>query len=406
MFDWGLWFGGGFGCLVMLFITKFSLFGAMAAMVFAPGIAQLAGHRWAWHAGIASYCIMGMCIAFLRLHKPLSFLTVGMLLGCLWAIWQHWSERDEIDERLRRSNEDQPSSGTDNSNEDRDKMEKDVSGNSLVLWLKGPRFLDAAILSRFAERAFGVSFDESDDAEGFVVGKETHYILRLRELWFILHYREANYFDDPAEAGKGMRELRRLNAILHHEAWLSMDYLRGPADADQDKIMSTISTMIFELAGEGDVLALHHPRTGRIAPWSDEMRGFVTAEDPESAFAPKLVPVIRVSGDSAEMAAAVAEARANWPEFLTAFQSSTTKEMFSVKAPVTEGGNTEFIWISVRAISNGQIHGMLANDPVALGDLKIGDFVSVAEADVNDWCYASPSGEGSPRGLFTVKALG
>lgn len=105
------------------------------------------------------------------------------------------------------------------------------------------------------------------------------------------------------------------------------------------------------------------------------------------------------------MAAAVAEARRRWPEFTAAYQRAADKAPFAVKAPVTEAGNTEFIWINVKAIADDQIHGFLANDPVALGDLKLGSFVTVSVADLNDWVCPDPSAPGRPLGLFTVKAV-
>ena len=116
------------------------------------------------------------------------------------------------------------------------------------------------------------------------------------------------------------------------------------------------------------------------------------------------VPVLKVAGDDATMATAVAEARRRWPEFVSAFHASQNGSPFSIKAPVTENGHTEFIWIEVKSISAGQVHGLLANEPVNLGALKIGDFVSVPEAHVNDWCYQGAP-DGLPVGLFTVKAV-
>lgn len=399
LFDWGLWFGGGLFCVIQATRTANGLMGALAVILLTPGIAQLAGHRWAWHAGLVSFFICAVGGVYLRLQQGLFTIWTGcFIVGSIWAIWQHWGDRTEIDELRRKSNEDV---GNDESCDSGTPPK-----NSLVLWLKEPRFLDASILSQKAERAFGVTFGEGEDAGGFVVGQDNHYILRLGGLWFIIHYCDSNYFGEPDTVAKEMDELRRVNAVRLHRAWLSMDYLRGPAIEDTEEIMSKISTMVFELAGDGDVLALYHPKTGRIAPWSDELKGFVADGAAEKVFeATPFVPVIRVKGDSDAMAAAEAEARKHWPEFLAAFHAAKEKDGFSVKAPVTEAGNTEYIWISVRAISEGRIHGFLGNDPVALGALKIGDFVSVAEADLNDWCYPALKKGDRPRGLFTVSAL-
>ena len=46
-----------------------------------------------------------------------------------------------------------------------------------------------------------------------------------------------------------------------------------------------------------------------------------------------------------------------------------------------------------------------ANDPVALGDLKLGSFVSVAVADLNDWVCPDPANPQRPLGLFTLDAV-
>ncbi|MFA6288979.1 MAG: DUF2314 domain-containing protein [Opitutaceae bacterium] len=398
LFDWGLWFGGGIFCLVEAIRTSNGMMGALALLLLTPGIAQFTGHRWAWHAGIGSFSICGVWLAYMRLQKPFTILTGALIVVSIWAIWQHWTERATIAELLRESNE----AISDGDDADGDEPPE----NSLVLWLKGPRFLDAGILSRHAEQAFGVSFGESEDADGFVVGKENHYILKLGECWFIIHYRESNYFEEPEAVAKEMKELRRANIVRQHEAWLSVDYLRGPDNANSDEIMGKIRSMVSELASADDVLALYHPNTRRIAPWSDEVKSMITSRSTEDIFEIKAyVPVIRVEGDSEKMAAAVAEARRHWPEFVAAFHASVERDGFSVKAPVTEAGNTEFIWISVRAISDGQIHGFLANDPVALGTLKIGAFVSVSEADMNDWCYPSAEKADRPRGLFTLSAF-
>lgn len=48
------------------------------------------------------------------------------------------------------------------------------------------------------------------------------------------------------------------------------------------------------------------------------------------------------------------------------------------------------------------IRGRLGNDPVDLGNLKIGSRVEIAKDKVEDWAYMK---NGSPVGLFTVRVL-
>ena len=99
------------------------------------------------------------------------------------------------------------------------------------------------------------------------------------------------------------------------------------------------------------------------------------------------------------MQSAVAEARRRWPEFMAAFQTRDG-ELFSVKAPVRGGGNTEFIWIQVESCEGQQIRGTIGNDPVDLGGLKEGDAVAASAEEINDWAFLR---EGQPVGMFTVK---
>lgn len=48
------------------------------------------------------------------------------------------------------------------------------------------------------------------------------------------------------------------------------------------------------------------------------------------------------------------------------------------------------------------IHGTLANDPVSLGDLKLGSPVEIPLADMQDWCYFQGD---EPIGLFSIVAV-
>jgi uncharacterized protein YegJ (DUF2314 family) len=78
-------------------------------------------------------------------------------------------------------------------------------------------------------------------------------------------------------------------------------------------------------------------------------------------------------------------------------------ENFSVKAPLTHAGNTEFIWITVTGLEGDFVYGRLGNDPGNLGSMRLGSKVSVPVADLNDWCYVNP--EGKLTGGFTIEAV-
>jgi uncharacterized protein YegJ (DUF2314 family) len=114
------------------------------------------------------------------------------------------------------------------------------------------------------------------------------------------------------------------------------------------------------------------------------------------------LPIVEVSGDDPLMVKAVEKARESWPKFVAAYEADAG-ENFSIKAPVTHGENTEFIWISVTAIEGDNVYGELANDPGDLGPLKLGSKVSVPVSDLNDWCYID--GDGNLKGGYTIEAV-
>jgi uncharacterized protein YegJ (DUF2314 family) len=106
------------------------------------------------------------------------------------------------------------------------------------------------------------------------------------------------------------------------------------------------------------------------------------------------------------MQQAVAEARRRWPEFVGAFESRSTDQMFGVKAKFTQGENSEFMWLSVKAVENGVIFGVLDNNPVDLTKPKLGDRVRVNVADLNDWVITTTSGSQPEMiGGFTIKVV-
>ncbi len=314
--------------------------------------------------------------------------------GC-YAVWQHWGERAEFEAKMAAA---RGEGGIETEGESGPK-------DSLVLWLREPLYLDTGIVSRLAGGALEVPFGEGEDCGNFVVGEPPLFMLKVGDGAMIVHHFERNYFDDP-DVAEELGELRCAEAIRQHRAWLAVDLMRWEDGDDERDRYAIIGRLLAGFVSEGaDVLAVFHPASGRIAPWSAEMGETLAGGDALSVFAkPAYVPVIRVDSDSKEMAEAVAEARRRWPEFVAAFVGAENRDSFCVKAPVTEAGNTEFIWLNVKAIADGQIHGMLANDPVALGELKLGSFVTVPESEINDWVCPDPANPDRPLGLFTVAA--
>jgi uncharacterized protein YegJ (DUF2314 family) len=102
------------------------------------------------------------------------------------------------------------------------------------------------------------------------------------------------------------------------------------------------------------------------------------------------------------MQAAVAEARRRWPEFVAAFEQRRAGQLFAVKAPITDGNNTEFMWAAVTAIEGDLVLGTLENEPVDLKNFRYGGRVRIPSIDLNDWIISEGD---SHRGGFTINVL-
>jgi uncharacterized protein YegJ (DUF2314 family) len=126
----------------------------------------------------------------------------------------------------------------------------------------------------------------------------------------------------------------------------------------------------------------------------------VLAEDPVFPFE---------EGDPA-MSAAIAEARATLPLFLThaldADGNSLEGAAIKVAMPTAPGSqmSVEHIWIVPFArAGDGSFIGLLANEPAELGEMVVGDQVSFDEAMVSDWHFNAPSGRF--WGSFTSRVM-
>lgn len=94
-----------------------------------------------------------------------------------------------------------------------------------------------------------------------------------------------------------------------------------------------------------------------------------------------------VRADDAAMNAAKAKAIASLPDFYGHLAKPAGDEtQFMLKFDILPGEDAEFVWASGLELSGGSIRGVLVNQP-AYTDDKIGDRVTIAEADIIDWAY-------------------
>src|SRR4051812_6371295 len=273
---------------------------------------------------------------------------------------------------------------------------------SIVLLLRQGRFLNDKAVARAAAAAWGGEFSPGDPRQdgNIVAGESPLFVIRAGKDSYLIHNQNQPYFDDPKACE--VNELRLRSALTEHRAWIAVDVL----DADNKKqkpreAYQKIGRLVAELAGP-DCVAVLCPETGFVCLFDDSIEGKLRSEDPLKALQEsEQIPVIAVPDGDPRMVAAVQEARTRWPEFVKAFRLRQPGQTFAVKAPISKGGRTEFIWLQVNEINGESISGKLDNDPVDL-DLRCGDTVIVTLNELNDWAFSE--GE-QMTGLFTLKVI-
>lgn len=267
---------------------------------------------------------------------------------------------------------------------------------------------DPAVLARAANTAWNTDVGDgaTEGPDGFIAGTDIISTVMHRGRMYIIHTFPRPYSEDVDAAADGIRDPRIRDLYRGHTAWFSCDALGVDGTTPEEEVRGEyrkVGKLFAELLDDNCRL-IFLPDAGLAYPVNDETTAALRSDDPAAELQETMtVPMVQVDGDDPLMVAAVAKARERWPEFCTAFDAGAG-ENFSIKAPVTGGGNTEFIWISVTAIEGERVYGTLGNEPADLGKLKLGSKVSVAAADLNDWGYLDSAGEFV--GGFTVEAMG
>ncbi len=276
--------------------------------------------------------------------------------------------------------------------------------HAFVLLRSSPRMLDSETLERAVNRALGVDFsnkDENDPEAAFVIGHPPVMVVKLPEAMLLVNCVPAPYVDRPEKIAQQIPDLRMRKAVSDHVAWMSVDWM---GDKDEESLRGgyrTIGKIAAELV-DGDCIAVYSTSTNQLIPIEPEVLEGLRGDEPLEQFNQIVQPpVLTISEDDPRMRAAVEEAKRRWPEFARAY-SAGDGENFSVKAPVSDGRNTEFIWIEVAEIDGENIAGDLANDPVDLQFMKLGSRVRTSLDKLNDWAYIK---DGELVGGFTVKVL-
>lgn len=278
---------------------------------------------------------------------------------------------------------------------------------SLVALLREPVTFDPAVLANVAGRVWNADLGDGDaeGADGFVVGVEIMNTIMHDGRMFLINTFPKPYVEDPEAAAEEIGDLRIRELFREHRAWFSCDAMGVDGATPEEEVAEWYRRLgkLFAELLDDNCLLIFLPDTSRAYPINEETEEALRSNDPVAALQETLtLPIVEVSADDPRMQAAVAQARREWPRFVAAYEARDG-ENFSVKAPVSHSGNTEFIWISVTAIEGERVYGELGNDPGNLGPLKLGSKVSVLVADLNDWCYIDA--RDNLNGGFTIEAV-
>ena len=103
------------------------------------------------------------------------------------------------------------------------------------------------------------------------------------------------------------------------------------------------------------------------------------------------------------MNAAIAKAQETLPQFWQAFEKRENgDEDFALKVKIQDGENVEHFWVVDIERKDGKLLGTISNEPEFVGNVKMGQQISIPEADISDWVYTH---DGKMVGNHTLRAL-
>ena len=271
----------------------------------------------------------------------------------------------------------------------------------LVVLLRTARIWDGPELAAVAGEVFGGPFAVNPDREGgkypdrYLFGGDGAYAIFQGDAFMKLVAMPQPYFTAKIQDPDGQKLLDA------HQGAFTLGLL-GPNESYATPAALTVLGRLLTRLAENNAVAVYLPAMTKLVLWNEGVKGMLAGDDPLKVFCAGFSPLIITKADDPRMEAAKAEARSRWPEFEAAWKQKGASDHFFVKAPVTGGGNTEFIWLEVEEWNGDQIKGRLDNKPFDLGELKEDDRVEVKVADVTDWFFDKG---GQFTGPFSVEAL-
>lgn len=112
--------------------------------------------------------------------------------------------------------------------------------------------------------------------------------------------------------------------------------------------------------------------------------------------------IVQFQAQDAAMNAAVAQAKATLPAFLTRLDAGDIQTADSLKVGFPAGEGHEHIWVDHVARKGDELTGLLANEPNAMPGLHQGSPVTFKIDLVSDWSYEK---DGKLWGNYTTRVM-
>ena len=107
------------------------------------------------------------------------------------------------------------------------------------------------------------------------------------------------------------------------------------------------------------------------------------------------------SYDESQMDEAMAEARAKWDHFVTAFEAGDADD-YSVKVAIEDGEEVEHFWAVDLKYENGKFEGMIGNEPGLVSNIAYGDRVTIDPETLSDWLFVK---DDQMHGNYTLRVM-
>ena len=154
---------------------------------------------------------------------------------------------------------------------------------SLVLLLRKPRHLEAGMLARYCEAAWGGVFRALRDdqhprsvakepgVDGWVGGRSPFLFVGSPRGVFLVHNHDQPYFDDPKTVVPGSGDLRWRQALDDNRGWLAVDFMHAEnPEAEPASFYPQLARLLAELAGP-DCQAVFQPDSSRFNHWDESL---------------------------------------------------------------------------------------------------------------------------------------